>query len=137
VPASDVLLKAFAAGISKRTLIRAKRAIGVVSKKAAFGGPWNWTLAPEPKDSTTNKTPITDNELRLLRVLLRLRAKTGGGICPVTLIMSASKCCGGAKQAARAFGTLRRRELVLEENQVVRLSPKGAAALTIQLNGKS
>ncbi len=43
-PARDVERDARDAGYSIATVRRAKAAIGVVSRKPAFGGPWEWTL---------------------------------------------------------------------------------------------
>lgn len=46
-PARDVERDARDAGYSIATVRRAKAAIGVVSRKPAFGGPWEWTLPAE------------------------------------------------------------------------------------------
>lgn len=46
-PARDVEHDARDAGCSIATVRRAKAAIGVVSRKPAFGGPWEWTLPAE------------------------------------------------------------------------------------------
>lgn len=46
-PARDVERDAREAGHSIATVRRAKAAIGVVSRKPAFGGPWEWTLPAE------------------------------------------------------------------------------------------
>jgi hypothetical protein len=44
-PASTVRKEAREAGISERTLMRAKRNLGVVSEKADFDKGWKWTLS--------------------------------------------------------------------------------------------
>jgi hypothetical protein len=46
-PARDVERDARDAGHSIATVRRAKAAMGVVSRKPAFGGPWEWTLPAE------------------------------------------------------------------------------------------
>ncbi len=47
--ARDVVRDASDAGYSIATVRRAKAAIGVVSRKPAFGGPWEWTLPAPPR----------------------------------------------------------------------------------------
>jgi len=47
LPASDVLKAARDAGISKRTLHRAKKVLGVVSAKHEFEAEWQWSLQPK------------------------------------------------------------------------------------------
>jgi hypothetical protein len=46
-PAREVERDAREAGYSIATVRRAKAALGVVSRKPAFGGPWEWTLAAQ------------------------------------------------------------------------------------------
>jgi hypothetical protein len=46
-PACDVEREARAAGHSMATVRRAKAAIGVKSRKCAFGGGWEWALPPQ------------------------------------------------------------------------------------------
>jgi hypothetical protein len=52
VPAADMLARAKAAGISDRTLTRARIRAGVKAVKAGFTGTgWIWTLSNEPTAS--------------------------------------------------------------------------------------
>lgn len=65
-PARDVERDARDAGYSIATVRRAKAAIGVVSRKPAFGGPWEWTLpaqdAQPPKMLTQDAhTPASEH----------------------------------------------------------------------------
>jgi hypothetical protein len=55
-PARDVEREAKDAGISLGTLRRAKPKARVVSRKPAFGGPWDWAL-DEPHDDTKVRNP--------------------------------------------------------------------------------
>lgn len=56
--ACDVERDARDAGYSFATVRRAKAAIGVVSRKAAFGGPWEWSLpAPDQGAQPPNVRP--------------------------------------------------------------------------------
>jgi len=56
VPGLTVYEEARQAGITKKTLERAKGKLGVVSKPAAFRAPWVWQL-PEPKGSGSHTSP--------------------------------------------------------------------------------
>lgn len=56
--AKDVERDASEAGYSFATVRRAKAAIGVVSRKPAFGGPWEWTLPAQ--DAQPPKMPTED-----------------------------------------------------------------------------
>ena len=47
VNANEILRQAKRAGISGRTLMRAKKALAVRSEKPEFGGGWLWRLSPE------------------------------------------------------------------------------------------
>ena len=49
-PAREIYAEAEAAGISKRTLKRAKKILGASSRKEGMDGPWVWEL---PKEATT------------------------------------------------------------------------------------
>ena len=59
--ASDELLTAAGkVGISRRTLFRAKDALGVVASKGAFRGGWAWRLPDEGCHSDTRRVPTTE-----------------------------------------------------------------------------
>jgi putative DNA primase/helicase len=66
-PARDVERDARDAGYSIATVRRAKAAIGVVSRKPAFGGPWEWTLpaqdAQPPKMLTEDAHTLPSEHL--------------------------------------------------------------------------
>ncbi len=59
-PARDVERDARDAGYSIATVRRAKAAIGVVSRKPAFGGPWEWTLPAPAQDAQAPKMLTED-----------------------------------------------------------------------------
>ncbi len=62
-PARDVEQDARDAGFSIGTVRRAKAAIGAVSRKPAFGGPWEWALptpSPTPEDAQAAKMRTED-----------------------------------------------------------------------------
>lgn len=50
VPAQEVIAESKSAGLSVRTLERAKRAAGVHTQKEAFGGGWVWSLSSSSQD---------------------------------------------------------------------------------------
>ncbi len=54
VTAKAIRKDASSAGISWRTIERAKAALGIESKKSVYGGEWRWTLP-------ANKDPVTGN----------------------------------------------------------------------------
>jgi hypothetical protein len=59
VPSEDLYRRAADAGISRRTLHRAKDALGVRASKAGFAGPWTWTLPiPPPTDPDGEPLPL-------------------------------------------------------------------------------
>jgi putative DNA primase/helicase len=60
-PARDVEREAREAGYSIATVRRAKAAIGVVSRKPGFGGPWEWTL-PQPAKMLTEDAHTPGSE---------------------------------------------------------------------------
>ena len=51
LPANTVLEDAKQKGISKKTLYRAKDALGVESKKDGLGGSWRWHPVEDGQDS--------------------------------------------------------------------------------------
>jgi len=53
-PARDIYAEAEAAGISKRTLKRAKKSLGVTSHKEGMDGPWLWEL-PDSKGANVTE----------------------------------------------------------------------------------
>jgi hypothetical protein len=59
-PARDVERDARDAGYSIATVRRAKAAIGVVSRKPAFGGAWEWTLPAPAQDAQPPKMLTED-----------------------------------------------------------------------------
>lgn len=59
-PARDVERDARDAGYSIATVRRAKAAIGVESRKPAFGGPWEWTLPAPAQDAQPPKMLTQD-----------------------------------------------------------------------------
>ncbi len=56
-PARDMERDAREAGFSLASVRRAKAAIGVASRKAAFGGPWEWVLPSEDSQPAKMRTP--------------------------------------------------------------------------------
>ncbi len=57
VPAVQIEAAALAAGISARTLRRARQEIGVQAVKAAFGGAWVWRLGPKEANPVKTANP--------------------------------------------------------------------------------
>ncbi len=61
LPATDVQREAKDAGFSIATLRRAKAALGVVSRKGDFGGPWRWSLPAIAQDAHADVVLIPEN----------------------------------------------------------------------------
>jgi hypothetical protein len=75
-PALEVERNATDAGYSIATVRRAKAAIGVVSRKPAFGGPWEWTLPT--RDAQSPKMLIKDAHTPSPEHLGETQVKTNG-----------------------------------------------------------
>lgn len=52
-----------AAGISKRTLRRAKEAMGIRSRREAFGGMWSWALKEQPRTTSEHYEPSPEESM--------------------------------------------------------------------------
>src|SRR5262249_32298291 len=61
VKAEDIIDEAKQEGIAKRTLDRAKKELGIKSRKtpSKFDGEWYWELPPKPKSATRH--PYTES----------------------------------------------------------------------------
>lgn len=59
-PSDELLKAAEKAGISRRTLFRAKDALGVVVAKGSFKGGWAWRLPNEECHRDTRGVPATE-----------------------------------------------------------------------------
>jgi 5S rRNA maturation endonuclease (ribonuclease M5) len=77
-PARDVEREARDAGHSIATVRRAKAAIGVVSRKPAFDGPWEWTLPTPSQDAQPPKTLTEDAHTRSSERLGEKQAEIDG-----------------------------------------------------------
>jgi hypothetical protein len=73
--ASDVERDAKDAGYSIATVRRAKAAIGVISRKPTFGGPWEWALPAPAEDAHTPKMLTEDAHLAIGEHLRTNQAK--------------------------------------------------------------
>jgi putative DNA primase/helicase len=65
VLANDVIREAKKTGIAEKTLQRAKKVLGVVSKKGQFKEGWKWSLAPEDGQESPKMVNKNDDQLGL------------------------------------------------------------------------
>lgn len=96
-PARDVEREARDAGYSIATVRRAKAAIGVVSRKPAFGGPWVWTLPAPAQDAQLPKMSEEDAHTPASGHLGEERAENDG-IPPKMLNVEEVSALGAAEQ---------------------------------------
>jgi len=66
INANEIMKEAKRAGISEKTLRRAKRSLAIRSEKSEFGGGWLWSLGHEdgqesPKEANKNIWPSSEN----------------------------------------------------------------------------
>lgn len=51
-PQADVVAEGVAAGLTARSVQRARRDAGVTSRKDGMSGPWVWSLADDEQETT-------------------------------------------------------------------------------------
>lgn len=96
-PARNVEGEARDAGYSIATVRRAKAAIGVVSRKPAFGGPWEWTLPVCAQDAHPPKM-VTEDAHSPPREHLREKQAEIDGNPPKMLNGEAVSALGGGER---------------------------------------
>jgi putative DNA primase/helicase len=66
VPANEVIREARKAGVSDRTLNRAKKVLGVVSMKGLFREGWKWSLPTKQEEENGDIVDLTGTEVEIV-----------------------------------------------------------------------